>query len=308
MHIVNEYLPTTPFDLYELHLLHLVARHGSFTAAAHEAGLTQSAITRQVQGVESRLGVPLFHRTTRNVRVAPAGAFLLRETSRVIGDLDALLRRLREQFTDAPREVRVGVAKTISVAYLPGFFAAQRRRQPDVRLRVSHESSQVLLERLESNDLDVAILCPPRRLPSGLSVTHRFADAFDLILPPDWTPPARDLRGKPVRWRDWLCERPWLLIHEESNTGARLRSWMKKRGWLKAEATEMDNFDLIINLVALGQGASLVPQRALALYGRRRKFLRFAVPDRFTREIVAVARQRPPLPSHVKQFVENILF
>jgi DNA-binding transcriptional LysR family regulator len=305
---MNEYLPTTPFDLYELHLVRLVARHGSFTAAAREAGLTQSAITRQVQGVETRLGVALFERTTRRVEISPAGTFLLRETDRLVGDLDALLRRLREEFTAAAKEVRVGVSKTISVAYLPGFFVAQQKRQPDVRLRVTHQPETALLQRVEANELDVAILCPPRRLPPSLRAAHHFSDAFDLILPPDWTPPAESLRKRPARWRDWLRECPWLLMEGESSTGARLQSWLKKRGWLVKEATEMDSFDLIINLVALGQGASLVPQRALAVYGRRRKFLRFAVPDRFERELVVIARQRPPLPAHVQAFVGNILF
>ncbi len=305
---MNEYLPTSPFDLYELHLLRLVARHGSFTGAAREVGLTQSAVTRQVQGVESRLGVALFERTTRQVRITPAGEFLFQETSRLVGDLDALLRRLREDFAEAPREVRVGVSKSISVAFLPGFFAAQQRRQPGVRLRVTHQPSSLLLQRVESNELDVAILCPARTVPPALRITHRFDDAFDLILPPHWAPPSQPLRKQPTRWRDWLRERPWLLIDETSNTGTRLRAWMKKRGWLVENAMEMDSFDLIINLVSLGLGASLVPQRALAIYGRTRKFQRFTIPDRFSRELVAIARKRPPLPAHVEQFIGNILF
>ena len=52
---MNEYLPTTPFDIYELHLFHLVAKHRSFTKAAEIAGLTQSAVTRQVQGIEASI-------------------------------------------------------------------------------------------------------------------------------------------------------------------------------------------------------------------------------------------------------------
>jgi len=305
---MHEYLPTLPFDLYELHLLQLVARHGSFTRAAQEAGITQSAVTRQVQGVETRLAVALFERTTRRVRLTAAGEFLLRETARFVGDLDALLRRVREDFAEAPKEVRVGVAKTISVAYLPGFFAAQQRRQPEVRLRITHEPSARLLERVEMNELDAAILCPPRHLPGSLRVVHRFADAFDLVVPPEWTLPAVTLRAKGERWRNWLAERPWLLIHGESNTGARLRSWMKKRGWEAKEAAEADSFDLIINLVALGQGVSLVPQRALAIYGQRKKVRRLAVPERFVRELVVVVRRHPAPAAHVEGFVGNILF
>ena len=57
MRPVNEFLATGPFDLYELKLFHLVAEHCSFTRAGQAAGLTQSAITRQIQGMEAKLGL-----------------------------------------------------------------------------------------------------------------------------------------------------------------------------------------------------------------------------------------------------------
>lgn len=308
MTIVNQYLATVPFDLYELHLLQLVARLGSFTRAAAQAGLTQSAITRQVQGVESRLGIPLFERTTRSVTVTDAGEFLLHEGARLIGDVDAVLIGLRERFTDAPKEVRVGVSQTIGFSYLPGLFAAHRKRRPEVKLRVVHQPSGALFTQLDANELDLAILCPPRRLPPSLRVTHRFSDAFTLILPPGLTPPTPRPSRQPARWREWLREQEWLLIHDGSHTGTRLRAWLRQHGWLAPHVSQLDSFDLIINLVALGQGISLVPQRALALYVRRRKVQRFETAQKFTREIVVLTRRHPKPPPHVSEFVENILF
>lgn len=90
MHGMNEYLPTTPFDLYELHLFHLVAPHHSFTKAAEVAGLTQSAVTRQVQGIAASLGLSLFERTARNVQLTPAGQAWWRESVRLVGDVASL--------------------------------------------------------------------------------------------------------------------------------------------------------------------------------------------------------------------------
>src|SRR5882724_10228509 len=75
MRVMHRFLSTVPFDLYELALFHLVVKHRSFTKAAEIAGLTQSAISRQMQGVENSLGIQLLERTTRNVRVTPAGEF-----------------------------------------------------------------------------------------------------------------------------------------------------------------------------------------------------------------------------------------
>src|SRR6187431_800384 len=98
MHSMHEYLATTPFDIYELHLFHLVAEHHSFTKAAEIAGLTQSAVTRQMQGIEESLGVALFERTTRSVQLTPAGRMLQAESCRLLGNVDQILQRIREEF------------------------------------------------------------------------------------------------------------------------------------------------------------------------------------------------------------------
>src|ERR1051325_1138613 len=125
---MHEYLATTPFDLYELYLFHLVVKHRSFTRAAEIAGLTQSAITRQMQGVENSLGLDLLERTTRSVRVTAAGEFLYRESARLLGDVEKSLQRLREEFAGAKKEVWVGVSRSIALSHLPGFFYANRSR------------------------------------------------------------------------------------------------------------------------------------------------------------------------------------
>src|SRR3954469_24600891 len=129
---MNQFLATVPFDLYELALFRLVVKHGSFTKAAELAGLTQSAITRQMQGVENSLGIQLLERTTRTVRVTPAGEFLFREAARLLGDVEGSLLHLAQAYAGARKEIRVAVSRSISHSYLPGFFHANLRRDPHV--------------------------------------------------------------------------------------------------------------------------------------------------------------------------------
>ena len=77
MHMRHEFLTTRPVDLYAMHLFELVASLGGFTRAAEAAGLSQSAVTRQIQNMEEKLGVPLLERTTRKVALTDAGKLLL---------------------------------------------------------------------------------------------------------------------------------------------------------------------------------------------------------------------------------------
>jgi DNA-binding transcriptional LysR family regulator len=284
-----------------------VVKHHSFTKAAETAGLTQSAMTRQIQGMENSLGVPLLNRTTRVVEVTPAGAFLFREAARLLGDVERSLDHLAHEFAGAKKEVRVAVSQTIGLAYLPGFFHANLRRFPQIGYRVTHQPSEEIIAALEANEQDVGIFCAPRRLPRTLRVTHRFEDAFTLIAGATCATELQE--SAKLRTRiEWLKRQNWLLIGEKSNTGQQMRQWMRHQGWRIEPTMQLDSFDLIINLVALGMGVSVVPVRALALYNQRQKLRRIRLARRFSRELVVVVRKQRKSPEHVEQFISNVLF
>jgi DNA-binding transcriptional LysR family regulator len=144
-------------------------------------------------------------------------------------------------------------------------------------------------------------------LPKTLRVTHRFCDAFTLIAPAN-SNADDDLPMKAKGRMDWLKRQNWLLIHEDTNTGQQLRAWLRRQGWSVAPTMQLDNYDIIINLVALGMGVSLVPIRSLALYGQKRSLRRWPLPVRFERELVVAARKHRKMPSHLSRFIENVLF
>ena len=93
-----------PVDLYSLQLIRLVAEHRNFSAAAKEAGISQSALSRQIANAELRLELKLFERTTRQVKITEAGAILLRETAAIPNLLEGALNRLREECLEVPED------------------------------------------------------------------------------------------------------------------------------------------------------------------------------------------------------------
>ena len=207
----------------------------------------------------------------------------------------------------ARKEIRVGVSRSIGLAYLPGFFYANLRDLPQVGCRVSYQSSVEILAALEANELELGVLCPPKRIPSTLRVTHQFADAFTLLAPLEPATKFHALPKSPKARRDWISAQNWLLIDQTSNTGQQLRTRMARQGWHVTPTMELDSFDLIINLVALGMGVSIVPIRALALYGRKKRMQRLKARERFVRELVVV-RRHGCMPEHLSRFVAKVLF
>lgn len=307
MRAVNEFLATGPFDLYELKLFHLVAEHRNFTRAGQSAGLTQSAITRQIQGMEAKLGLKLFDRSTRHVRLTPEGAALHARSGAILSEVDNALLALRGKSALLPKALRVGVSRTIGLAYLPGFFRAFQRKFPKVQLQVSHERSDFILAAVESGELDAGIVSPPPRLPRTLVLARRFDDEFVLILPPRTV--VKTPQPLPVTKLGELFKRErWLLITRQSNTGKRLHAWLRDAGLCCEPAIEADNFDFIVNLVSLSLGASLVPHRVLALHPGTRPVVRVRTEPRFRRELAVVVRRETQQPTVLSGFLENVLF
>ncbi len=303
---VNQLLSGPPFDFYELTLFRLVAERGSFTQAAERAGLTQSAITRQIHGMEERLGVALFERTTRHVALTRAGRLLQERSAGILKATHELFAELQEAFSHAPPTLRVGVARSIGLAYLPGYFFAFHRQHPEVQLQVVQRNSRQIVEALDSGDLDAGLVCPPPHLPRSLQATHRFADEFVAIVPPRLPLPAALTTVKDLR--EHLAAQRWLMIERESYTGRRLNQWLKQQGWQIEPAMELDGFDVIVNLVSLGLGVSLVPHRVLPLYEQRRTVRRLALQPRFSRDLTVVIRRNRQPPEPLRAFIASVLF
>lgn len=297
-------LPT--IDLHGLHLVRLVAAHGGMTAAAKAAGLSQSALTRQIQLIESRLGVTLFQRTTRRVTLTPAGSMLLRETEAVPGIMAGALRRLGEEFHGHTKEIRIGFSRSVSLAHLPGVLHGFVRRHPEVTVTVSHHAGSKVVEDVAASRLDVGVLCPPSRLPAGVEVTHRIADAFTIIAPHGHPVPA--ISADHGEWRGWAEAQAW--IHPPACTRSRacIDAWWEKRGVTISPAMELDSFDMAIHLVALGLGTACVPRRAVSTFARKRRLQRVRLPEPLARELVVIVPRRGAVPDHIRDFVGSILF
>jgi DNA-binding transcriptional LysR family regulator len=305
---MSDFLATVPFDLYELSLFHLVAEHRSFTKAGQKAGLGQSAITRQIRGVEDQLGVALFERTTRHVGLTAAGKLLYEKSKPIVASAEATLKQLQQDFHLVPQTLRVGVARSIGLAYFPGFFFAFRRKLPGVQIQVVQLTSREILEAVEAQTIDAGLLSPPRRLPRALTATHQFEDEFTIIAPPDSRLP-KSASGSAIKTlKKSLAAERWLLIDRQGETGRSIRRWLGERELAIEPAMELDSFDVIVNLVALGLGVSVVPHRVLALYGDRRRVRRIRLEPRFVRELAVVVRKNRVQPEPLASFVANILF
>ena len=127
-------LSTLPISLRQLQYIVAIAEHGSFRRAAEACHVAQPSLSAQVAVAERALGVQLFERTGRRVRVPPAAAPLVAQARRILmaaGDLQELARQQADPFRGT---LRLGVIPTICPYLLPDIAPSLARDYPDLTI------------------------------------------------------------------------------------------------------------------------------------------------------------------------------
>lgn len=298
--------PEASIDLNALHLLRLIAKYRSFTAATQEAGLSQSALTRQVQAIETKLGIKIFERTTRSVKITEPGAVLLRETEAIPNILRGALRRIQEDYLNVCREIRIGISPDLTLAHLPGIFHAQQRIQPELKIVVSSSSESELLAMVENSTVDLGILTLPKLIPSNVNITHRMLDYFSMIAASNEAPlPPESSRAQ---LQEWVASRTWLLPAAGSRCRELIDDWASQQNLSLKTGMELQNFDTMIQLVSMGMGAALVPRRSLRRLHKKHLLQKIPLSSVLFRELVVISPKHSKPTEHVARFVTGILF
>ena len=244
-------------DLYQLRCFVVTAEELHFGRAAQRLGILPSSLSRQVRLLEEDLGVRLLARTTRNVGLTREGAILLEEALALLTKADNLAARVRKSGRSKTAVIRVGAIDSAAAGLIPSLLCDFRKLRPDAVVQLLEDKTARLLPRLLSGHIDLAFVRPPenpdKRLEAlflcyetvvvAVPTTHRLAcrkrlSIEDLIDVP-MIVPAR--RSRPHSHD--------LTVKAFANAG------------LRAQVAQVaDEKQTIINLVAAGLGAAIVPK------------------------------------------------
>ena len=141
-----------------------VVRAGSIRKAAEALSITSTALNRRILAMEQELGVPIFERLPRGVRLSTAGEILIQHVRSQLSDME----RVRSQIADLSGVRRGHIAIACSQAVLPVFLPEQmalyRREHPGVTFRVYRRDREAAERALVDHTADLALLFEPVRL------------------------------------------------------------------------------------------------------------------------------------------------
>lgn len=236
----------------ELKTLMAVAREGTFAAAGERIGLTQAAISAQMQRLEAELGFPLFDRTGRSARLNAQGQQTLaqaQELLRLYGDLGSSKAGQR-----ASTLLNIGAIASVQRSLLPDALAKFHQQVPGCCTRVVPGMSMELLNLVDAGEIAMAaIIRPPFALHSDLRWSTLAHEPFRLLVP-------RQVAGDD--WAELLSGQPFVRYDRASFGGRQVDRFLRAAHLSVQQVCELDELDAIVRLVANGVGVALVPQTA----------------------------------------------
>ncbi|WP_433334521.1 LysR substrate-binding domain-containing protein [Spirillospora sp. CA-294931] len=260
-----------------------VVQAGSYSAAAQELGYTQPAITQQMKALERAVGMPLFIRVGRGLRLTEAGTELARHAESIVDDLTTAHRRLRALAKLEAGTVRLCSFPSASATLVPTMVARLLADHPGVRVELHEAEPPESLHRLERGESDIALTFDYRDLETEVSaelVKIPLLDDLLTVVLPTGHPLSRP---HVVRLTDLTDER-WIAGCPRCR--ANLLHMCAEEGFVPDIVFTTDDNLAVQGLVAAGVGVAMMPELVLSVL-RHPKVTARMVSCRPTRQISA---------------------
>ncbi|MCG0285519.1 LysR family transcriptional regulator [Streptomyces sp. PSAA01] len=242
-------------ELQQMRYVVAVAETNSFTRAAERCLVVQSALSHQVARLERELGARLFERTSRRVRLTPAGEAFLPAARQCLDAAERAAAEVAAAVGEVRGRLAVGVISTVTAVDIPGALRDFRERYPQVRISLRVAASDDLVEQVKEGAIDVAFLgLPTTARPQGVAAHQLARDRLVAVVAPD-----HPLAGEAeVDLRRLSSE---VFVDLPAGTAGRAQSDLafEAAGLGRTVGFEVTSADFIARLVRPGLGVAMLP-------------------------------------------------
>lgn len=243
-------------SLSQLEYIVAVDKHRHFGKAAESCHVTQPTLSMQIQKVEEEIGYPLFDRMKKPIVPTAKGARFIQQAKILLREHQKLVELSKNQTDEVSGEFRLGVIPTIAPYLVPHFIETFSREFPKVQLSIDELKTGTILQRLNEDSLDAAIMATPLH-EEGLKERRLFVEPFYLYVSKH-----HSLNGrKRIKEEDLDGSQMWLLEdgHCFRSQIIRYCSMQNKERVFPNVQFEGGNLDTLRYLVRKSQGYTLVP-------------------------------------------------
>jgi DNA-binding transcriptional LysR family regulator len=245
-------------NIEHIKAFHKVASTGSFTRAARELFLTQPAVSQQIKALESSLGIILFDRSSKKIRMTAEGEILFSYTHRLFTlheEIDTLFGRLK---TLHYGRIRIGSTALLGTYFLPRIIGRLNRKYPGIQVDLRMGNSDEIIHRVREGVVDLGFAGMIVKDPKIRFIpVHR--EKLIMVASPRHHLARRkisldDISGTPFIWRE-----------RGTQTRKLIEKWFdgQPRHRYPQEAIELENMEAAKRMVEEGYGITVVPEAAV---------------------------------------------
>ena len=242
--------------LRQLRAFLAVARRGSFSRAAEDIGVSQSALSLSVRHLENELGLKLLDRTTRQVALTNIGETLVATSSRLIDELDVTLRELRDIGQQRRGRVVMACVPSVARGLMPKCVEYCSEKWPNISLSINDIAASEVVRKVSLGEMEFG-------LASGdiggaeLDIHPLMEDPFCLVCRRDdpWA------RKSSIAWAQ-LSGRRLLMLNNTSGSRQVIETTLNRSGIRVDVFLELAQPSSVHAMVEAGLGVAVIPQLA----------------------------------------------
>lgn len=247
--------PQNQIKLSQLNILVAVAERNSFSEAALYLEISQSAVSHAIAALEDHLGIVLFVRGRQGARLTPVGTQIVEHSREIVQRTEYIHRAAETAKGLQGGQVRIASFRSAAAHLLPSIVAVFHQRFPAVTVNISEYNASADVEQaLHQGDADIGFTL----LPTGqnLETWEVMRDEFIALCPKTLKPNSSQLT-----WQE-LIDYPLILHPANYRMMQQVYDHVRSQGYALKAAYEVETDATIVNLVAQGLGATILPRLA----------------------------------------------
>lgn len=241
-------------DIRQLSYFIEVAKHQSFTKAAHSLHVTQPTLSKMVKNLEQEMDVSLFDRSSRKVRLTDAGEVVFVQAQKIVNSLDDLSSSLYDIMNLNKGKITIGLPPVISTLFFPTIIAEFQARYPEVTVILVEDGAKKVEEKVADGEVDLGFVMLPVDA-ERFDVIPFVSQEIKLLVHEDHPLADRETRDL-IDFKD----DPFLLLSKEFTLNGRTVEFCRGEGFEPKVAYESSQWDFIVGMVEKNLGVTLMPK------------------------------------------------
>ncbi len=243
-------------DLKQLRSFIAVANTLNFGSAARQLYLSQSALSIQIQNLETHLGVPLFERNRRSVRLTAAGEAVLADSEELLQRIADIELRAGKIGSGEVGHLRIGFVASATASVIPAIVLSFRKLYPGVALDLKNMPTVNQIDALKTGRIDAGFVRLPLSV-DGLSIDSIHREPFAMVLPK-----AHPLCSEKALKLRQLADEPFIAYGRKwaPSFYDHWTAMCDKAGFHPNVVQEVGEMDTALFLVAAGIGVAILPE------------------------------------------------